>query len=56
MAGIQAELAETRDLLARLTSGRLSLRRNRVDVSSSEIAVLKREIAFLEKILGRGAG
>lgn len=51
---IQVALAEARDLLERLTSGSLTLRRNHKDVTQSEIGVLRREIAFHEKVLRRG--
>ena len=47
------ELKWLRQFLERLESGKLSLRRNRVDVTKSEAAVVKREIAHLEKVLAR---
>jgi hypothetical protein len=50
------ELAEFRDLLARLESGELVLKQGGNDVSAREIAVLKREIAALEKVIGRLRG
>jgi len=43
MATIQVELANARDFLDRLTSGSLILRRNKKDVTRSEISVVKRE-------------
>ena len=47
------ELATFRDLLDRLETGELTLRRGNQDVSKHEISVLKREIAHLEKVLER---
>jgi hypothetical protein len=49
MTNIHNELAEKRDLLERLTSGSMSMRVNRKDVTQREIGLLRREIAFLEK-------
>jgi hypothetical protein len=56
MTTTNAELNELRDLLSRLTSGELTLRRGQTDETRSEITVLTREIAFLEKVLARGGG
>jgi hypothetical protein len=39
--------------VVQMESGARTLRRNRVDVTNGEICVLKREIAFLEKVKGR---
>jgi hypothetical protein len=50
------ELAEFRDLLARLESGELTLRQGGKDVGEREIAILKREIAAVEKTLERLKG
>ena len=47
------ELATLRDLLNRLETGELTLRRGNQDVSKHESAVLKSEIARLEKVLER---
>ena len=47
------ELATFRDLLDRLETGELTLRRGNQDVSKQEIGVLKREIARLGKVLER---
>lgn len=49
----RTELNVLRDLLERLTSGLLTMRRSGVDVTPSEIAILKREIAFLERCEAR---
>jgi hypothetical protein len=50
------ELATLRDFLARLEDGRLQLGRSGRSVTKDEIAVVRREIAFLEKILARLEG
>ena len=50
------ELAILRDLLGRLETGALSMHQGGKDVSQREIGILKREIAFLEKILARLRG
>ena len=47
------ELAEFRDLLERLQTGRLRVQRGNLDLSQYEIAILKREIAHLERIIAR---
>ena len=47
------QLASLRDLLNRLETGELTLRRADQDVSKQESSVLKSEIARLEKILER---
>jgi hypothetical protein len=47
------ELAGFRHLLAQLEDGRLRLFKGGACVSQAEIDVLKREIAFLEKIIAR---
>lgn len=47
------ELASLRDLLNRLETGELTLRRADQDVSKQESSVLRSEIARLEKILER---
>ncbi|MGA3309184.1 MAG: hypothetical protein ABSD08_11285 [Xanthobacteraceae bacterium] len=47
------ELKWLRQFLEKLESGKLSLHRSRVDVTKSEAAVIKREIAYLEKVLSR---
>jgi hypothetical protein len=47
------ELATLRDLLNRLETGELTLRRGSQDVSKHESSVLKSEIARLEKVLER---
>jgi len=47
------ELATLRDLLNRLETGELTLRRGNQDVSKHESSVLKSEIARLEKVLER---
>ena len=53
MSSIHDELAEACDLLERLTSRSLTLRRRGEDVTQDEIGVLRREIAFHEKVLSR---
>jgi hypothetical protein len=53
MTDIASELTRTRDFLDRLKSGALTLRRNHIDVTQYEIAIAKREVAFLEKVLAR---
>ncbi len=45
------ELDELRNLLKRLESGELTLMRTGVDVTQHEIGFLKRQIAYLERIL-----
>jgi hypothetical protein len=47
------ELGLLRWEVAQMESGARTLRRNRADVTASEIGILKREIAFLEKIRDR---
>ena len=47
------QLASLRDLLNRLETGELTLRRADQDVSKQESSVLRSEIARLEKILER---
>jgi hypothetical protein len=47
------ELKVLRDFLHRLESGELRLVRSHEDVTQSEIIILKREIAFLERVLAR---
>jgi hypothetical protein len=47
------ELAGLRQFLERLESGYVRLRRNQVDVTKSEIGILKCEVARLERILSR---
>lgn len=47
------ELTFLRNFLAMLESGEMSLSRRGNDVTADEISVLKREIAFLEKVLAR---
>jgi|SRR5450759_654651 hypothetical protein len=47
------ELAGLRQFLERLESGYMRLRRNQVDVTKSEICILKREVSRLERILVR---
>jgi hypothetical protein len=47
------DLREIRAFLARLESGQLQLRRSGKDVTQEEIAILKQEVAFLEKIIAR---
>jgi hypothetical protein len=39
--------------VAQMESGARTLRRNHVDVTKSELGILRREIAFLEKIRDR---
>ena len=46
----EAELAETRRFLERLTSGKLRLILSRRDHTRREILVCEREIAFLEHL------
>jgi len=53
MSAIRSELNKARDLLDRLMSASMTLRLNHKDVTQNEIGVLKREIAFLEKVLAR---
>ena len=51
------ELSHLRNFLARLNDGRLTLvRHHRTDVTKEEISVVRREIAFLEKLLARLEG
>ena len=47
------ELAGLRQFLERLESGHMTLRlrHNHIDVTTHEIGILKREIAYLEQIL-----
>jgi hypothetical protein len=47
------ELAGLRQFLERLESGHMRLRHNQVDVTKSEVCILKGEIAQLEQILSR---
>jgi hypothetical protein len=47
------ELATLRNLLSRIETGELTLRRGNQDVSKHEISILKQEIARLEAILER---
>jgi dihydroorotase len=47
------ELKVLRDLLARMEDGRLKMVSSGKDVTSKEVGILKREIAFLEKIIAR---
>ena len=47
------ELKWLRQFLEKLESGELILHHSRVDVTKSEAAVVKREIAYLEKVLSR---
>jgi hypothetical protein len=47
------ELKGLRQFLEQLVSGDLTLHRHHIDVTKSEIAVVKREIAYLEKVLDR---
>jgi hypothetical protein len=49
------ELGALRWDVARMDSGALLLRLSGRDVTQREIAILKREIAFLEKVATRGA-
>jgi hypothetical protein len=44
-------LGGLRDLLRRLESGELRMVRGKEDITQSEIALLKREIAYLEKFV-----
>jgi hypothetical protein len=53
MTTIDEDLAEARNLLGLLASGSMTLRQNHKDVTKYEIAVLRREIAFLEKVRRR---
>ena len=50
------ELKAVKDFLSRLESGEMRLIRSGKDVTQNEIAILRREIAFLEKILARLKG
>jgi hypothetical protein len=47
------ELGLLRWEVAQMESGARTIRRNHRDVTKSEIGILKREIAFLEKIQAR---
>jgi hypothetical protein len=47
------ELDGLRRFLDRLESKELAIRRGPLDVSQKEIGILKREIAYLERILAR---
>jgi len=47
------ELATLRNLLSRIETGELTLRRGNQDVGKHEINILKQEIARLEAILER---
>lgn len=47
------ELATLRDLLERLESGALTMRRNHEDVTKREAGILRKEIAAIEKTLAR---
>ena len=49
------ELGLLRWEVAQIECGMRTFRRNRVDVTAHELGILKREIAFLEKIKGRGS-
>ena len=49
------ELIGLRQYLARIEAGELRLSQRQVDVTRDEIAVLKREIAFLEKVIVRNS-
>jgi hypothetical protein len=49
------ELVGLRQYLARIEAGELRLSQRQVDVSRDEIAVLKLEIAFLEKVIVRNS-
>jgi hypothetical protein len=48
------ELGLLRWEVAQIESGSRTLWRNHRDVTKSELGILKREIAFLEKVAGRG--
>jgi hypothetical protein len=48
-----AELASLRDYLQRLEKGQLKLIRGSADVTKQVSDILKREVAFLEKMLAR---
>jgi hypothetical protein len=45
------ELKSLRDLLDRLQSGELQILRNGQDVTASEVAILKREVSFLNAVI-----
>jgi hypothetical protein len=47
------ELEVLRDLLSRMESGELTMRRSSGDVTQREILILKREIDHLETVLKR---
>jgi dihydroorotase len=47
------ELSHLRDFLRRLESGELVLKASGEDVTQQEIAVVRREMAFLEGVLAR---
>jgi hypothetical protein len=47
------ELAGLRKFLKALETGDLTISRKGVDISQDEIVVIKRDIAFLEKIIAR---
>jgi hypothetical protein len=47
------ELGLLRWEVAQIESGARTLRRNHRDVTQHELGILKREIAFLEKVKGR---
>jgi hypothetical protein len=47
------ELKGLRQFLEKLESGELRLHRNHIDITKTEAAVVKREIAHLEKVLAR---
>jgi hypothetical protein len=51
---IETELATARMLMGELASGSMSMRLSGRDVTQREIVILKREIAFLEKVVARG--
>jgi hypothetical protein len=51
------ELATWRDLLSRLESGKLTMHgQGHENVTQREIGILKREIAYLERVLARLKG
>jgi hypothetical protein len=53
MRPIEDELAEARMLLDRFNSGDAWMLIRGIDVTQREIAILRREIAFYEKVLAR---
>jgi hypothetical protein len=50
-APLPDELASLRDLLGQLESGELKVMRGEEDVTKAQIAILRREIAFLNGVL-----